>query len=113
MATNKSIQYKKELIDAVEKCHGIISDACKSVGVSRATYYDYYKNDEVFKSSVDEIEGVVVDYVEGKLFKLIDKGDVAATLFFMKTKGKERGYTEKSEITHNVNIPQLPDIIIK
>ena len=97
----------------MENCHGIVSDACKSVGVSRVTYYDYYKTDKEFKTSIDEIEGSVLDYVEGKLFGLIEKGDVAATLFYMKTKGKSRGYTEKSEIEHTVNIPTLPDIIIK
>lgn len=113
MATNKSLQYKKELIESMEKCHGIVSDACKSVGVSRVTYYEYYKNDAQFKESVDEIESSVLDYVEGKLFKLIEKGDVASTLFYLKTKGKIRGYIEKSEIDHNINIPQLPSITIK
>jgi hypothetical protein len=111
--TNKSLQYKKMLIEAMEQCHGIVSDACKSVGVSRVTYYDYYKNDSDFKTEVDEIENVVLDYVEGKLFKLIEKGDVASTLFYLKTKGKGRGYIEKSEIDHNVNVAQLPTITIK
>ena len=111
--TNKSLQYKKGLIEAMENCHGIVSDACKSVGVSRVTYYEYYKNDKEFKQSIDDIENTVLDFVEGKLFELIEKKDVAATLFYLKTKGKNRGYTEKSEIDHNINIPQLPDIIIK
>jgi hypothetical protein len=113
MATNKSLQYKKELILAMEVCHGIVSDACKTVGISRVTYYDYYKNDSDFKTNIDEIENTVLDYVEGKLFKLIDKGDIASTLFYLKTKGKGRGYVEKSEVDHNINIPQLPNVIIK
>lgn len=111
--TNKSLQYKKELIAAMESCHGIVSDACKTVKVSRVTYYDYYKKDPEFKKAIDEIENTVLDFVEGKLFKLIDKGDVASTLFYLKTKGKGRGYIEKSEIDHNVNIPALPSIILK
>ena len=111
--TNKSLQYKKALIEAMEICHGIVSDACKTVGISRVTYYSYYKNDSNFKETIDKIENVVLDYVEGKLFKLIDKGDVASTLFYLKTKGKGRGYIEKSEIDHNINIPKLPDVIIK
>ena len=113
MATNKSLQYKKMLIDAMEQCHGIVSDACRSVKVSRVTYYEYYNNDEDFKKAINEIENSVLDYVEGKLFKLIDKGDVASTIFYMKTKGKNRGYTEKSEIDHNVNVQQMPTVVIK
>lgn len=111
--TNKSLQYKKELIEAMENCHGIVSDACKSVGVSRVTYYDYYKNDPEFKASIDSIEGTVIDFVENKLFEKIEKGDVTCIIFYLKTKGKNRGYIEKSEIDHNVNIPQLPSVIIK
>lgn len=111
--TNKSLQYKKGLIEAMEKCHGIVSDACRSVKISRVTYYEYYNKDKDFKKSIDEIENTVLDYVEGKLFKLIDKGDVASTIFYIKTKGKNRGYTEKSEIDHNVNVQQMPQIVIK
>ncbi len=99
MATNKSLQYKKELIKAMEICHGIVSDACLSVGVSRVTYYDYYKNDSEFKEAIDQVESTVLDYVEGKLFKLIEKGEVASTLFYLKTKGKKRGYVERTELT--------------
>jgi hypothetical protein len=113
MATNKSLQYKKELIEAMEMCHGIVSDACKSVGVSRVTYYDYYKNDSEFKDSIDEIECSVLDYVENKLFLNIEKGDVTCMIFYLKTKGKKRGYVEKSEIDHNISFPTLPDIIIE
>jgi len=111
--TNKSLQYKKMLIEAMEQCHGIVSDACKSVDVSRVTYYKYYKDDPEFKQSIDEIESIVLDYVEGKLFKLIDKGDVASTLFYLKTKGKGRGYIEKTEMNINVDFPSMPTVIIK
>jgi hypothetical protein len=111
--TNKSLQYKKELIQAMENCHGIVSDACKSVGISRVTYYDYYKKDAEFKKSIDEIENTVLDFVENKIFDKIDKGDVSCIIFYLKTKGKNRGYVEKSEIDHNVNIPSLPEVTIK
>lgn len=97
--TNKSLQYKKALIEAMEICHGIVSDACNSVGVSRVTYYEYYNGDLDFKKAIDEIEGVVLDYVENKLFGKIESGDVASILFYLKTKGKKRGYIERSEFT--------------
>jgi hypothetical protein len=113
MATNKSLQYKKELILAMEKCHGIVSDACLSIGVSRVTYYDYYKNDEDFKNSIDTIENTVLDYVEGKLFKLIERGDVASTLFYLKTKGKKRGYIERAELTGADGKDLNPSIVIE
>jgi len=108
--TNKSLQYKKMLIEAMEKCHGIVSDACKSVGVSRVTYYEYYKNDVKFKKSIDEIEGTVLDFVENKLFEKIDKGDVTCIIFYLKTKGKNRGYIERQEFTGKDGEPITPII---
>ena len=95
--TNKSLQYKKLLIGAMEQCHGIVSDACKSVGVSRVTYYKYYNEDLVFKEAIDETECAVLDYVEGELFNKIKLGDTACIIFYLKTKGKKRGYIERNE----------------
>jgi hypothetical protein len=33
------------------------------------------------------------------LFKLIKEGNVAATIFYLKTQGKQRGYIERQEVT--------------
>jgi len=35
--------------------------------------------------------------VESKLLKLIDDGNPQAIMFFLKTQGKHRGYTERTE----------------
>ena len=59
---NKTLHHKKELLGALEKCKCIVTDACKLVGVSRQTYYDYYNNDDAFKDSVDELANVALDF---------------------------------------------------
>ena len=101
---NKSEQLKKEqLIQALTKSLGIVSTACDSVGISRTTYYKYYADDKAFKQQVDDISNVAIDFAESKLFDLIDNGNVAATIFYMKTKGKRRGYIERQEVKHNTN----------
>ena len=38
-----------------------------------------------------------LDFVESKLMKAIDDGNVTAMIFFLKTRGKSRGYSERSE----------------
>ena len=38
-----------------------------------------------------------IDHVESKLMGAIDDGNVTAIIFFLKTQGKSRGYTERSE----------------
>lgn len=100
MASNKTIQIKKDLIKAMELSHCIVTDACRTVGISRKTYYDYYKNDEEFKDAIDEIENTALDFVEGKLYEKIESGDTTSIIFYLKTKGKSRGYVEKVEHEH-------------
>lgn len=101
---NKSEQLKKEqLLEALEKSLGIVSTACQSVGVSRTTYYKYYNEDDDFKQSVDSISDIALDCAESQLFELIKEKNVTAIIFYLKTKGKKRGYVEKQDDTSNTN----------
>lgn len=90
---------KKELmIKALEKALGIVTVACREVGINRNTHYDWYNNDPEYKKAVDALNDVVLDFAESKLHKLVEKGDTSATIFLLKCRGKKRGYIEKSEI---------------
>ncbi|MBT4208981.1 hypothetical protein HOE22_11690 [Candidatus Woesearchaeota archaeon] len=103
---NKSEQLKKEqLLEALVKSLGIVSTACASVGMSRTTYYKYYNEDKGFKTLVDDISDVAIDFAESKLFDLIREGNPTAIIFYLKTKGKKRGYVEKQEIDLGDNYP--------
>ena len=101
---NKSEHLKKEqLLEALTKSLGIVSTACLSVGVSRTTYYKYYNDDKQFKNQVDDISDIAIDFAESQLFELIKGGNITAVIFYLKTKGKKRGYVEKQEVNHNSN----------
>ena len=103
---NKSAHLKKEqLLEALTKSLGIVSTACLSVGVSRTTYYKYYNDDEQFKSQVDDISDIAIDFAESQLFELIKGGNITAVIFYLKTKGKKRGYVEKQELDLGNNFP--------
>ena len=98
---------KKELLIALEKSLGIVTNACKLVKITRQTFYNYYNEDKEFKQAVDQMNEVCLDYAETQLYKLIQEGNPAAIIFYMKTKGKTRGYIEKQEIDHSGDIPQV------
>lgn len=104
---------KEQILEALEMHNGIVSSACASIGLARSTYYNWLNEDSLFKSSVEEIQDVAIDFVESKLMEKIKGVQVAgkdavydvppsdtAIIFFLKTKGKKRGYVEKQEIDH-------------
>ena len=89
---------KAAMLEALEKSLGIVSTACKMVDISRQTHYAWMKADEEYKKAVDSIQDGVLDFAESHLYKLVKEGNPAATIFFLKTKGKKRGYIERQEI---------------
>ncbi len=86
---------KKRFLNALRKSLGIVSSAAKLCGLSFQTHRRYKLEDEEYRRAVEEIEEMVLDYAESKLLELINEKNVAAVIFFCKTKGKKRGYIEQ------------------
>ena len=97
--SNKIQHTKKAIIDALEKSLGVVTTACKIVGIDRTTFYRYLKDDPDFAKEVQDIEDIAIDFVESQLFKQIKEGNTTATIFYLKTKAKKRGYVERQEVT--------------
>ena len=102
---------KRNVLDALEKSFGIVTTACKTVGVSRTQFYQWLKDDAAFKKQVDDLQNVTLDMAESQLHKQILGGNTTATIFYLKTKGKKRGYIERQEIT-GVEGTKLFDIAV-
>jgi hypothetical protein len=96
--TNSDIN-KKAMIEALEKSLGIVTTACKAVGISRETHYRWTREDEAYKEAAQSIADIALDFAESQLHKRIKDGSDAAVIFYLKTKGKKRGYIERQEIT--------------
>lgn len=112
MSKSNKIQHtKKALIEALEKSLGVVTTACKLVGVNRSTFYQYVKDDPEFAEAVKDIDEVTIDFAESQLHKQIKNGNTTATIFYLKTKGKKRGYIEKTEIDFSTdNNEEIPII---
>ena len=104
MPSHSDIQ-KRAMIEALEKSLGVVTTACKSVGIHRSTHYDWMEKDSDYKKEVDALQDVALDFAESKLFKSIENGSDTAVIFYLKTKGKKRGYIERQELTHNFEKP--------
>jgi hypothetical protein len=95
---DKTVQHKKAMLDALEKSLGVVTSACKTVGIGRTTHYLWMDSDPEYKAAVDSIADVAIDFAVSQLHKQIKEGNSTATIFFLKTKGKKRGYVERQEI---------------
>lgn len=89
---------KKTMLDALERSLGIVSTACEKANIARATHYRWLQEDPEYKEAVRMVEERTIDFAESHLHALIKDKNPAATIFFLKTKGKNRGYIERQEI---------------
>tara|TARA_R100001163_G_C5067288_1_gene206282 strand:+ start:3066 stop:3443 length:378 start_codon:yes stop_codon:yes gene_type:complete len=110
---NKTEHTKKALLEALEKSLGIVTTACKKVGIGRTTYYDWYNTDPEFKAKVDDLKNVALDFAESQLHKQIQDNSTSATIFYLKTQGKKRGYVERQELDLSSGNEQINKIEIE
>lgn len=100
---------KREILEALEKSLGIVTTACKQVGINRDTYYEWLKKDKEFKKKVKDLENVALDFAESQLHKQIAKGNPLSTMFYLKCKAKKRGYIEQQELKVSGNMKFTAD----
>lgn len=89
---------KKVVMEALEQSLGVVTTACRKAGINRDTFYQWLKNDPEFKAAYEDLANVALDFAESKLHQRIAEGSDACTIFYLKTKGKHRGYVERTEI---------------
>lgn len=121
--TNSDIN-KKGMIAALQKSLGVVKAACEVVGISRQTHYRWLEEDPEYKLAVEDVGEEAIDFAESKLFEKISGISVAssndeegkpkvytvppsdtAIIFYLKTKGKKRGYIERTEFA---GVPDQP-----
>jgi len=99
------------MIRSMQQNYGIVTKALKAAHVSNSLYYRWLKKCPKFKKAIEDVEDYALDFVEDALLKNIKKGDKTCIIFYLKCKGKRRGYIEKQEIEHSaINIQGLREI---
>lgn len=93
---NNLTKEQNRFLKALQASLGNITGACLKVRISRQTYYNWMKNPE-FAEAVDNVNEANLDYAESKLLSLIRQENPTAIIFYLKTKGKNRGYIERVE----------------
>lgn len=83
---------QRQFLRAFFRSLGDVSKAARAAGIPRRTYYNWIKDNLVFKLAVEEVKEENIDFAIGKLFELMEKGNAKATIYYLKTHGKSRGY---------------------
>lgn len=111
---------KKKMLEELEKACGIVSTAARNAGISRTTHYSWTREnsdvyDPEYAKEVEDINESAIDHVESKLLEKINGIQMekeigeesivyslppsdTAIIFFLKTKGRKRGYGDKTEV---------------
>ena len=125
---------KKRLLAALRASLGVVETACNNAKVARSNHYHWLKKDPKYAAAVAQVDDVAVDFGETMLHKLM-RGytlpdtkvflnsdskqpivvpitkhigtDASAVIFFLKTKGKARGYVEKTQVENQNKVEVL------
>ncbi len=85
------------MIDALRVTKGMVYLAAEKMGCEADTIYNRAKRSaSVAKAMLRETERGL-DLAELQLIKQINEGNTTALIFYLKTKGKRRGYIERHE----------------
>ena len=91
---------KAQFLEALKLKFGNATEACKAVGLSRQTPYNWRREDAAFAAEWDDIIEGLKDFAESKLLLNISKGKEASIFFFLKCRAKDRGYIERVDVNH-------------
>ena len=84
--------FKMKLIQSLKKDEKIFN-------LIKSNFIKYKINYFKFKVEISNAREELLDFAESVLFKKVREGHTAELIFFLKTKGKSRGYIERQEIT--------------
>ncbi|MDR2892272.1 MAG: hypothetical protein LBV80_04205 [Deltaproteobacteria bacterium] len=76
---------------------GIVTLICSRLGISRATFYNYKARRPAIAEAYADEQEAALDLAEQSLLRLLRAGDFKAIRFYLKCRGRGRGYVEKQE----------------
>lgn len=85
--------------DALSAARGNLSRAAESLGCSRQAIYDFIRNHPELEQVRIEARQGALDRVEDRLWDAAEAGEPWAVTFALKTQAKDRGYSERHEVT--------------
>lgn len=92
---------EKQIENALRATGGFVSQTAKMLNVTHVAIYKRLERSTYLTQVREEIQDSQLDIAETRLIEKIDSGDLGAICFYLKCKGKGRGYVEKQTIVIN------------
>lgn len=92
---------EKQIQKALKANGGFITGASKALGVTYQAIHDRINRSDKLKAFYEEIQESYLDMAESKLLSQVKEGSLGAICFFLKCKGKQRGYIETQKHEHS------------
>ncbi len=102
--SRKLLNYTEEdILEAIKGSAGIVSTIAKKMDCNWHTAKTYINKYDSCKEAYSSEEEKVLDMAESTLYNSIKEGNTQDCKWLLSTKGKKRGFSEKTEIDHNIN----------
>ena len=89
-----------------------ISETAAAIGIDRNTYYRWRDEDEEFRDTIENAREATIDFAECQLLKQIKEGNITAFIFFLKTRGRSRGYVERPSFAEISRLEPIEGVVI-
>lgn len=91
---------KETFVRELKSRLGLMMMTCEAMNISYETVRGWAKTDPDFLAQISGVQEYTLDVVEQRfLKKIVDEGDTTAMIFYLKTKGKGRGFSTRVELT--------------
>ncbi len=92
-----------QVAGALTAASGLVTSAARRLGCNPKTVYRNIERFPALRDVLTEARESSIDLAESKLMEAIKAGNLTAIIFFLKTQGKSRGYSERSEFGHTTD----------
>lgn len=86
------------MVAALSQSRGLLTVAARILGCSRPTVYKYIRDYPECQAAYEDAQEAMGDVAESALFRAVSDRDPWAVQFYLKTKQRNRGYGDRSEL---------------
>lgn len=102
-----------EIKEVIIEAKGNITKAAHALTVKRTALVDFVSRYEELQEVRDDIRNERTDMAEDKYWQAIERGESWAVSMELRTQGKDRGFTERQEVTGENGGPVKYEVVEK